>query len=191
MGALPLTAETMTLLVPALMAALVLSMLYVLDPSLDRRIVLALTPWMVVGGAVHTLYTAGAYPASFSLRPFFGPVTVYFTTVVAAGLVWAMMSTAAQLAESDSRDAQYITSAGVGAALSTLAIVLSRADNAEAIVPVFAGLVVVVAVVMAVAATVDRPRFRDHARVGHAVLGAVAAVGLGPGVHRFLSLVVV
>ncbi len=272
----PLTAEAVTVLVPALMAALVLSMLYVLEPSVDRRTVLALTPWMVVGGAVHALYTAGAYPTSFSLRAFFGPVTVYFTTVVAAGLVWAMMTTASQLAEGDSRDAQYLTAAGTGAALSALAIVLSRATNAEAIVPAFAGLVVaavvaavvylavtvlhtptlvqtgllglvvvfahaldavtaavgvemldrgagdgrtawllaqaadlpvpavlgtgwvvvvvrlavaVVAVVV-VAAVVDRPDLRDRARVGHVALGVVAAAGLGPGVHRFLSLVV-
>ena len=272
----PLTVEAVTVLVPALMAALVLSMLYVLEPPVNRRMVLALTPWMVVGGAVHALYTAGAYPASFSLRPFFGPVTVYFTTVVAAGLVWAMMTTASKLADGGSRDAQYLTAAGTGAALAALAIVLSRATNAEAIVPAFAGLVVaavvaavvylavtvlhtptlvqtgllglvvvfahafdavtaavgvemlgrgagdgrtawllaqaadlpvpaalgtgwgvvvvrlavaVVAVVV-VAATIDRPDLRDRARVGHVALGAVAAAGLGPGVHRFLSLVV-
>jgi len=275
-GLAQLTAESVTLLVPALMAALVLSTLYVLQPPVDRRVVLALTPWMVVGGAVHALYTAGAYPAGFSLRPFFGPVTVYCTTVVAAGLVWAMMTTASRLAEGGSRDAQYLTAAGTGAALSSLAIVLARADNAEAIVPVFAGLVVAtvlaavvylavtvlhtptlvqtgllglvvvfahaldgvtaavgvevlgrgpgdgrsawllahaadlpvpaavgtglalvaarlavaVAVVVVVASVVDRPALRKHARVGHVALGAVAAVGLGPGVHRFLSLVV-
>ncbi len=276
MSAPPLTAEGVTLLVPALMAALVLSMLYVLEPPVDRRVVLAFTPWMVVGGAVHALYTAGAYPTSFSLRPFFGPVTVYFTTVVAAGLVWAMMTTASRLAEGGSRDAQYLTAAGAGTALSALAIVLARADNTEAIVPAFAGLIVAavvaaavyltvtvlhtptlvqtgllglvvvfahaldavtaavgvemlgrgagdgrsawllayaadlpvpavvgtgvvlvvarlavaVAAVVMIAAVVDRPGQRGHARVGHVALGAVAAVGLGPGVHRFLSLVV-
>ncbi len=262
--------------VPALMAALVAAMLYVMDPPLDRRVVLALTPWMVVGGAVHALYTADAYPATFQLRPFFGPMTVYFTTFVVAGMVWSMMTIASRLGDGDPRDAQYLTAGGVGAALAALLIVLSRAENTEAMVPAFGalvaaaviasvaflvvslahtttlvqtgllGLVVVfahvldgimaavsvelfggtagyragewllvraaelptaetlgvgwlvvavklvgaAAVVVVVASIVDRPAMRDRSWVGHVALGAVAAYGLGPGVHRFLSLIV-
>jgi uncharacterized membrane protein len=275
-GPLQVTAEVVTTLVPVLMAALVATMLYVMEPPVTRGVVLSLTPWMVVGGAVHTLYTAGAYPADFSLRPFFGPVTVYFSTFVAAGIVWAMMSTASELADSTARDAQYLAAAGVGAALTALLIVLSRAGDTEALVPAFAGLVVAVVVaavvylavtlvhtktlvqtgllglvgvfahaldgviaavgvdvlgqgagyaagqwllartatlptadlvgrawvlvalklvlavvvVVTVATALDRPAGRDRPWVGYVALGLFAAYGLGPGVHRFLSLVV-
>jgi len=268
--------DVVVVLVPMLMATLVASTLYVLEPPVDRRVVLSLTPWTVVGGAVHALYTTGVYPASFSLRPFFGPVTVYFTTFVAAGMVWAMMTTASKLAGDVPRDAQYMTAAGAGAALASLAIVLSRAGDTEAIVPAFAGLVVAallaavvyllvtlvytttlirtgllglvvifahaldgviaavgvglldagpgdalsewlivraadlptaevlgtawlvvaarigvaVVLVVAVASVIDRPDGRERTWVGHVGLGVVAAVGLGPGVHRFLSLTI-
>lgn len=275
-GPAQLSVELVVTLVPALMAALVASMLYVMEPPINRRVVLSLTPWMVVGGAVHALYTANAYPADFSLRVFFGPLTVYFTTFVAAGMVWAMMTTASKMADSTVRDAQYMAAAGVGAALSSLGIVLSRAGNTEAIVPAFAGLIgaavvasvvyllltiahtttlvqtgllglvvvfahaldgvitavgvdllgqgagyragewllvqtaelptagtigrgwvlvvakllVAVVAVVVVAVVLNRPSDTDRSWMGHVALGLVAAYGLGPGVHRFLTLVI-
>lgn len=275
-GPAQLSVELVVTLVPALMAALVGTMLYVMEPPVNRRVVLSLTPWMVVGGAVHALYTANAYPPDFSLRPFFGPLTVYFTTFVAAGMVWAMMTTASKLADSTVRDAQYMAAAGIGAALTSLGIVLSRAADAETIIPAFVGLIgaavvasvvyllvtivhtttlvqtgllglvvvfahaldgvitavgvdvlgqgsgyaagqwllarsaelptagtlgrgwvvvvaklaVAVAAVVLVAVLLDRPSEGDRGPAGHVALGLVAAYGLGPGVHRFLTLVI-
>lgn len=275
-GPAQLSVELVVTLVPALMAALVASMLYVMEPPVNRRVVLSLTPWMVVGGAVHALYTANVYPLAFSLRVFFGPLTVYFTTFVAAGMVWAMMTTASELADSTVRDAQYMTAAGIGAALSSLGIVLSRAGSVETIVPAFVGLigaavvasvvyllvtiihtttlvqtgllglvvvfghaldgvitavgidvlgqgsgyaagqwllarsgelptagtlgrgwvfvvlklVVAVGAVVTVAVLLDRTGEEDRAPAAYVALGLVAAYGLGPGVHRFLTLVI-
>jgi uncharacterized membrane protein len=62
-------------------------------PAVTDRLVLALTPWMVVGAAAHVLYVVDAVPTL--LRPFAGAPTVYLTVaIVVGGVGWAAARTA-------------------------------------------------------------------------------------------------
>lgn len=67
--------------------------LYALAPTVDRRLVVAAVPWMVVGAAAHALYLVApetAFPAVLS--PFVTAPAVYLATAVVAGGVWAALT---------------------------------------------------------------------------------------------------
>ncbi|MFC5135271.1 MULTISPECIES: DUF63 family protein [Haloferacaceae] len=55
-------------------------------PAVAAAHVLALTPWVVLGSALHVLYVVEALPAP--LAPFGGSPTVYLTTGTLAGGAW-------------------------------------------------------------------------------------------------------
>jgi uncharacterized membrane protein len=67
---------------------LVGSILVALKPPIDQRTVLALSPYMALGGALHAL---GQPPISLydsTLAPLFGTPATYLTTFVVTGFVW-------------------------------------------------------------------------------------------------------
>ncbi|MWV64196.1 DUF63 family protein [Halorubrum sp. JWXQ-INN 858] len=55
-------------------------------PTVTRRHVLGLAPWMVLGSTLHVLYVVGALPPV--LAPFAGSPTVYLTVASLAGATW-------------------------------------------------------------------------------------------------------
>lgn len=57
-------------------------------PVVREATVLAFVPWMVVGAAAHVLEAIGAVPAV--LAPLFGTPSVYLSTFVLMGLIWAL-----------------------------------------------------------------------------------------------------
>jgi uncharacterized membrane protein len=61
--------------------------LYRRRPRVTSRVVAAFAPWMVVGATLYALTQARAVLGS--LRPLFAAPSVYATTFVVAGLVWA------------------------------------------------------------------------------------------------------
>jgi uncharacterized membrane protein len=67
---------------------LVGSILVALKPPIDQRTVLALSPFMALGGALHALSQPpiSLYDATFS--PMFGTPAVYLTTFILTGFVW-------------------------------------------------------------------------------------------------------
>ncbi|GGN93201.1 MULTISPECIES: DUF63 family protein [Haloarcula] len=73
-----------TLVVSALLVAL--------DPPIDQRIVVALAPWMAIGGTLHALGQPPIEVYDPVLRPLFGTPSVYFTTYVTLGTVWVLLS---------------------------------------------------------------------------------------------------
>jgi uncharacterized membrane protein len=78
-------------LVPLLLAVVAVgALLYWVNAPVTPRIIGALGPWMVVGASLYALFQVGAIPAS--VAPLFGSPTVYFTTFVVAGLVWAAVA---------------------------------------------------------------------------------------------------
>lgn len=167
----PVPAEFLALGIPVGMALVVAALLIVVEPRVTRGVMLAFTPWMVTGAAVHALYTVDAYPEWAD--PLFDPVAVYFTLFTAAGMVWAYMATASRISPEGTHDAQYVAAAGVGATLVSAGFVLSRGRGADlpAVVPAFGGLVV--AAVLAVAAYVLVGYFHSRMFVNTGVLGWV------------------
>lgn len=67
-------------------AALVAGGLWVLDPRITDRSVLALVPWMGVGGAFHVLYVTTIAPPPY--RHLLGTPAVYLATATLVGAVW-------------------------------------------------------------------------------------------------------
>lgn len=59
-----------------------------LDPPITDRTVLALTPWMGIGGGAHVMYVRGVVPES--ILPLLGTPSVYLSTAIVAGFVWAV-----------------------------------------------------------------------------------------------------
>ncbi|PSQ42468.1 hypothetical protein BRD17_08660, partial [Halobacteriales archaeon SW_7_68_16] len=68
-------------------AFVVVSALWRLRPAVTDRVVLAATPWMVLGGGLHGLLQYGLVWSP--LEPLLTAPAVYLTTAVAAGAVWA------------------------------------------------------------------------------------------------------
>ncbi len=73
-------------------AVLVAAGLWLLDPPVSDRSVLALVPWMGVGGAFHVLYVTNIAP--FPYRHVLGTPAVYLATAVLVGAIWIGVSLA-------------------------------------------------------------------------------------------------
>lgn len=71
--------------------AVVVGSLTAQRPAITRRTIVAFGPWMVAGAAVHALYQLGSAPPI--LVPLFTAPTVYLTTFLFAGAVWALATT--------------------------------------------------------------------------------------------------
>jgi uncharacterized membrane protein len=63
-------------------------------PPVTDRLVLAATPWMVLGAAVHVLYVLGTLPDP--IRPLAGTPAVYLTVAALAGATWLAADAAAR-----------------------------------------------------------------------------------------------
>lgn len=76
--------------------AVVLALLYAIQPPVTQQTVLAFIPWMVSGSALHVFYQLGEiyqvqiYPVT--IKPFFSAPAVYLTTFIAMGIIWLFSS---------------------------------------------------------------------------------------------------
>ncbi|WP_136717219.1 DUF63 family protein [Halorientalis salina] len=75
----------------AVALALVGGGLYSQRPPVTRRVVVAFGPWMVTGAALHAFYQLGGAPTT--VAPLLSAPTVYATTFLLAGGVWALVVT--------------------------------------------------------------------------------------------------
>jgi len=139
-------------------------------PAVTQRLVVAFTPWMVVGAALHALYQLSAVPPLLS--PLFGAPTVYLTTFLAAGLVWATLLAL-------DADAVSLGLAGVGSALAlgASAYVLLAGASRGTLSPWLPALGVVVSVAVAGGALAVLNRLRPSVVERTGSLGAVVVVG--------------
>ncbi|GAB3315542.1 DUF63 family protein [Haloplanus salinarum] len=137
-------------------------------PPVTERLVLAATPWMVLGAAVHVLYALETLPDP--LRPLAGTPAVYLTAAVLAGATWLV-------ADATARGTPALVG-GVGAALfvpvvaAVVAVGLAR--DTLRIGPAV-GILVGAAVVAAGAWTLIRRTWPGVAVTGR--LGALAVAG--------------
>lgn len=70
----------------------VTALLYALEPPIDQRTVVALTPWMALGGALHALHQPPIEAYRPVVAPLFGAPAVYLTTYVTLGAIWVALS---------------------------------------------------------------------------------------------------
>jgi uncharacterized membrane protein len=144
-------------------------------PSVTQRLVVAFTPWMTAGAAFHVLYqlqlSPGVQPLPAPLAPLFGAPTVYVTTFLLAGAVWAGLLLA------DRRVPTPLAAVGGIATLVGAALVVGTATAQGTFAPVLplGALLVSVAVAAGTYAVLDRIRPTVTARTG--VLGAVVVFG--------------
>lgn len=79
------------LLVPILVVlAGIVALLWALEPPVTDRTVLAFTPWMMLGSALHVLHRLEVYPDSIEIL--FGTPSVYLVTAILAGAAWIVGS---------------------------------------------------------------------------------------------------
>ncbi|AOW81030.1 hypothetical protein HTSR_1865 [Halodesulfurarchaeum formicicum] len=100
--------------------------LYRRDVALQTRTVLALAPWMVLGSALYVCYQIGAAPAA--LAPLCSSPTVYASTAVLAGLVWALAS------RFEATD-RWLAGTGVVLSLFPIGVAIAVALDAESFSP--------------------------------------------------------
>ena len=112
--------------------ALVLALLYALQPPVTQRTVLAFVPWMVSGAALHVFYQVGEqfqvslYPAF--AEPLFSAPAVYLTTFVAMGAIWVLSAIVGLGFQSsvsgDDKVSRYLGAAGLGVMIALVGLVV-------------------------------------------------------------------
>jgi len=131
--AIPPLPYTITLVV---LTASSVAALYLLDPPVTSRQVLALAPWMVAGGAFHALEQADLIPEVLS--HFFAAPAVYVTTFVLAAAVWIPSVVRAQMLDDTGRIARNLAVFGTASVLAlagvAYAFALGRVDSTTALV---------------------------------------------------------
>ena len=110
--------------------------LYLLDPPVTSRQVLALAPWMIAGGALHAIHQTGLIPDP--VDPLFAAPAVYVTTFVLAAAVWLPSVVRAQMLDDVGRIARNLGVAGtalvLGLTVAAYAFAAGRVDSTAALV---------------------------------------------------------
>lgn len=171
--------------------AVLLAMVVVarIGPPITRRLVLAVTPWMVVGGLLHALATAGVYGGSLAAT--LGSLLVVPGTVLLATVLWLPLVQAGRV-RTRADPSGYLAATGVGVLVPVLVVTLlaGRATVATlvplALAPVVAGVAAAAVVFVlglsaapALAAARSLALLAVYAQAFHAVAVAVAVDALG------------
>ncbi|WP_302081884.1 DUF63 family protein [Salinibaculum rarum] len=112
--------------------AVVLALLYAVQPPVTQRTVLAFVPWMISGSALHVFYQLGEvyqvqiYPPT--LAPLFSAPAVYLTTFLAMGFVWVFSTIVGIRARSSvsgkDKVTQYLGALGLGVAITLVGLMI-------------------------------------------------------------------
>ncbi|WEL21632.1 DUF63 family protein [Halorhabdus sp. BNX81] len=101
------------LVVLGLGALLTTLLLFGFEPPVGKRHVVALLPWMAIGGIAHGFYQVpGLYPAW--VAPLFSAPTVYVTTYVLVATVWLLLILLGTATGNLGRVGTYLGAAGLG-----------------------------------------------------------------------------
>jgi uncharacterized membrane protein len=85
-----------------------------LDPHLDERLVVALAPWMAIGG---TLSAIGQLPFATAVDPFVGTPAVYLTTFILLAATWSILTALGTRSESPETVLKRLGIVGMGGLL--------------------------------------------------------------------------
>jgi len=117
--------------------AVVLALLYAIQPPVTQRTVLAFVPWVISGSTLHVFFLLGeqfdaqVYPPL--LEPLFSAPAVYLTTFVIMGAVWigsAIVGMGAQSStESGDKIAKYLGLLGLGMMIPLVGLVFWQGQD--------------------------------------------------------------
>lgn len=182
---LPPTPYLAGVLAATLLVALAL---YRRSPPVTGRVVVALAPWMAAGAGLYALEQVGAVPAP--LAPLTGSPTVYLTTFLLAGTVWAAVARWPADGWNARSAPGALAATGALALWGVLIAALYVAGTAGTLSVVWPGIALLVGVALGGVTWFVVRRYRPvkAARVGaagllvvvgHALDGVSTAVGLG------------
>ncbi|MDS0283395.1 DUF63 family protein [Haloarcula onubensis] len=167
---------------------LIAALLVALEPPVDQRTVVALAPWMALGGALHALGQPPIELYDAALAPLFGTPSVYLTTFNLVGTVWLLLSFFGVRTGNDGNISRNLGLVGTG--ILTVVLVLSavtalRSGLIDPVWPtlaVLASLFVAAVTVLAVALwrtpVIIRARYAAPVVVfAHAFDGVSTAIG--------------
>jgi uncharacterized membrane protein len=170
-------------------------------PTVDGLLVVAFTPWMVLGSASHVLYVAEALPDA--VRPLAGTPSVYLTVGIVAAATWLALDGVVDGGDSDAV-ARPLAGVGTALALAAVGAVLLVGTARGSLAPVAPGAGLVVALLVGGAAWAGLVRVYPPAAVtlpvgalavlGHALDAVSTAVGvdlLGFGERTPLSRIII
>ncbi|MBV0900492.1 DUF63 family protein [Haloarcula salina] len=166
----------------------VTALLYALEPPIDQRTVVALTPWMALGGALHALHQPPIEAYRPVVAPLFGAPAVYLTTYVTLGAIWialSLFSVRRGHSETISRNLGLVGTGFLTVVLVLSVIMALRSDLLALVWPTVSVTVAAVLAALTVLAvalwrtpTVVRMRYAAPTVVfAHALDGASTAVG--------------
>jgi len=123
---------------------LLAALLVALEPPVDQRTVVALAPWMALGGALHALNQPPIELYDATLSPLFGTPAVYLTTFNTMATVWLLLSmfgVRTGHAENVSRNLGLVGTGVLTVVLLLSAITALRSSLVEPVWPALAVLV--------------------------------------------------
>ena len=167
-------------------AVAVTALLLVLRPPVTSWTVVALTPWMAIGGILHALEVIGAFEPLYA--PLFEAPAVYVTTYVLAGSIWlpaTVLTAGGRTAGPD----RILGSVGGGIAFAFTGIVFWEGYQAGILEPfwpvvglVLSGVVTVAAVIPFALRYTDAMAITEKAGIvvvfGHVLDGVSTAIGI-------------
>jgi len=128
---------------------LITALLVALEPPVDQRTVVALAPWMALGGAFHALNQPPIELYDATLAPLFGTPSVYLTTFNTMGTVWLLLSLFGVRTGHDENISRNLGLVGTGILTVILLLSAITALRSDLIDPVWPALAVVVSLFVA------------------------------------------
>jgi len=128
---------------------LIAALLVALEPPVDQRTVVALAPWMALGGALHALNQPPIELYDAALAPLFGTPSVYLTTFNIMGTVWLLLSFVGVRMGHDENIPRNLGLVGTGILTVVLLLSAVTALRSDLIDPVWAPLAVLLSLFVA------------------------------------------
>ena len=128
---------------------LIAAVMIALEPPVDQRTVVALAPWMALGGALHALNQPPIELYDAALSPLFGAPAVYLTTFNTMGMVWLLLSFFGVRTGHDENISRNLGLVGTGILTVILLLSAITALRSDLIDPVWPALAVLVSLFVA------------------------------------------
>jgi len=163
----------------------VVGLVYLLRPPVTNWTVVALSPWMAIGGVLHGLERLETFPGA--VEPLFGAPAVYATMAIVTGLAWAFAGVSAEVRTHGSTD-RTLGTIGTAVLITFAVFSVYQGINNGTLSPFWPVIAIVVSgIVTAVAWLLVSLAFTESASVtgatgvvviaAHAIDGVSTAIG--------------
>ena len=139
-------------------------------PSVTARHILALTPWMALGSALHVLYGIDGLPAI--IAPVGGTAAVYLTTAILAGAGWLVID-----AVRPTRVPSLLVGVGLAALLVTVVVAVRAGLVRGTLAPAWPAAGLLLTIALTAGGWVGLRRLRPAATATTGAVGLLALFG--------------